>query len=126
MVPAFGLVDTGRLVGPSPYGDVDTQGLANQFAAMPSLHVGWALVIAVGLITVGRGRRRWLWLAHPAATLFVVVSTANHYWLDGIVAVTLLAVALFLIRAPAPGSLGPEPGRTSRPDGTPAPGLPRP
>jgi hypothetical protein len=126
MVPAFGLVDTGRLVGPSPYGDVDTQGLANQFAAMPSLHVGWALVIAIGLIAAGRSRWRWLWLAHPAATLFVVVSTANHYWLDGIVAVALLAATLFFIRAPAPGSLPAEPERTSRPDGTPAPGLPQP
>jgi hypothetical protein len=102
MMPAFGLVDTGRLVGPSPYGKVQPHGAANQFAAMPSLHVGWALVIAIGLIAAGRSQWRWLWLAHPAATVFVVVSTGNHYWFDGIVAATLLGVALFLIRAPSP------------------------
>jgi hypothetical protein len=106
MVPAFGMVDTGRLVGPTPYGKVETHGLANQFAAMPSLHVGWAMVIAIGLIAVGRSRWRWLWLAHPAATLFVVVATANHYWLDAIVASILLAGSLLLFRAPdtPPGS----------------------
>jgi hypothetical protein len=110
MVPAFGLVDTGRVVGPSPYGKVDTHGLANQFAAMPSLHVGWALVIAIGLIAAGRNRWRWLWLAHPAATLFVVVATANHYWLDAIVASALLAVTLLLFRAP-PAPAGRPPRR---------------
>ncbi|MDN3354366.1 phosphatase PAP2 family protein [Actinomadura sp. DC4] len=100
MIPAFGLVDTGHVVGPSPYGKVDTEGMANQFAAMPSLHVGWALVIAIGLIAAGRSRWRWLWLAHPALTLFVVVATANHYWLDAIVASLLLAGALLIVRRP--------------------------
>ncbi|MCD0449764.1 phosphatase PAP2 family protein [Actinocorallia sp. API 0066] len=106
MVPSFGLVDTGKVFGPSPYGDVDTGGLANQFAAMPSLHVGWALVVAVGLIAVGRGRRRWLWLAHPALTGFVVVVTANHYWLDGIIVTLLLAAILLLLRGPGGGPRG--------------------
>lgn len=101
MVPDFGLIDTGRLVGPSPYGEIDTDGLANQFAAMPSLHFGWALVVAIGLITVTRTRWRWLWLAHPALTLFVIVATANHYWLDAIIATALLTVSLLLIRPPA-------------------------
>jgi hypothetical protein len=100
MIPAFGLVDTGRIVGPTPYGKIDTHGLSNQFAAMPSLHVGWALVIAIGLIAAGRSRWRWLWLAHPAATLFAVVATANHYWLDAIVAATLLGATLYVLRPP--------------------------
>lgn len=115
MIPAFGLVDTGRIVGPTPYGKIDTHGLANQFAAMPSLHVGWALVIAIGLIAAGRSRWRWLWLAHPAATLFAVVATANHYWLDAIVAATLLAVTLYFIRPPA-GAEAPADGTTAARD----------
>jgi len=109
MIADFGLIDTGRLVGPSPYGEVDTEGLANQFAAMPSLHVGWALVVAIGLITVARSPWRWLWLTHPALTLFVVVATANHYWLDAIAATVLLTTALLLIRPrphPGPGRIG--------------------
>jgi PAP2 superfamily len=122
MIPAFGLVDTGKQIGPSPYGPVDTHGMANQFAAMPSLHVGWALVIAVGLITAARGRWRWLWALHPAVTLFVVVATANHYWLDGITAAALLAVALLLFRPPAtPSGVRPaEAGRNRADHGEPA------
>jgi hypothetical protein len=74
--------------------------MSNQFAAMPSLHVGWALAIAVGLIAAGRSRSRYLWLLHPLITLLIVVSTANHYWLDGIVGSALLGVALMIIPGP--------------------------
>ncbi|MFL6055606.1 MAG: phosphatase PAP2 family protein, partial [Actinoallomurus sp.] len=42
LVPAFGIVDTMVTVGPSAYPESTTSGFANQFAAMPSLHVGWA------------------------------------------------------------------------------------
>ena len=45
---------------------------------------------------------RWLWLLHPVLTIAVVVSTANHYWLDGIVVLALLAVSVLLLRPPAP------------------------
>ncbi|MFJ2116683.1 phosphatase PAP2 family protein, partial [Streptomyces sp. NPDC087850] len=64
-------------------------------------HVGWALMVAIGLIAATRSRLRWLWLLHPLLTLFVVVGTANHYWLDAIVAVVLLGVTLAFLRAPA-------------------------
>ena len=97
MLAETGLVDTGHLYGPSVYGAPDTHSLANQYAAMPSLHVGWALLVAVTLIAVTRGRWRWLWLAHPAITILVVVATANHYWLDGIVAAALLGGVLWAI-----------------------------
>ncbi|MEE1803096.1 phosphatase PAP2 family protein [Streptomyces sp. JV176] len=105
LLPATGLVDTARVYGPSVYGPSPaTDPMANQFAAMPSLHVGWALMVAVGLIAATRSRWRWLWLLHPLVTLFVVVGTANHYWLDAIVAGALLAVTLAFLRAPRPES----------------------
>ncbi|WP_202868183.1 phosphatase PAP2 family protein [Kribbella sindirgiensis] len=91
-----GWVDTGVLLGQSVYGPSTHSGVANQFAAMPSLHVGWALMVAVFLIRASRSRRRWLWIAHPLLTFTVVVVTANHYWLDGLVAIAL-AVPLLLI-----------------------------
>jgi hypothetical protein len=100
MLPATGLVDTGRLYGPSVYGNPHTDTFSHQFAAMPSLHVGWALVVAVALIVTTRGRRRWLWLLHPAITLLVVVGTANHYWSDSIAAALLLAIAYAVSRGP--------------------------
>jgi len=96
MLAVTGLVDTGRLYGPSVYGTPGAGGVTNQYAAMPSLHVGWALLVAITLITLTRGRWRWLWLAHPLLTLLVVVGTANHYWLDAIVAAALLIMTLRL------------------------------
>ncbi|MET7548155.1 phosphatase PAP2 family protein [Streptomyces sp. NPDC005479] len=99
MLAAAGLVDTGQVYGPTVYGDTPaTDSMANQFAAMPSLHFGWALMVAVGLIVATRSRWRWLWLLHPLVTLLVIVGTANHYWLDSIVVSALLAVALAALR----------------------------
>ncbi|MFD5008727.1 phosphatase PAP2 family protein [Streptomyces chartreusis] len=98
MLAATGLVDTGQVYGPSVYGSPQTDQLSNQFAAMPSLHFGWALMVAIGLIVTTRSRRRLLWLLHPLLTLLVIVGTANHYWLDAIVATAMLGVALAVIR----------------------------
>ncbi|MET9685311.1 phosphatase PAP2 family protein [Streptomyces coeruleorubidus] len=100
MLAATGLVDTARVYGPSVYGSPATDSLSNQFAAMPSLHFGWALMVAVGLIVATRSRWRWLWLLHPLLTLLVIVGTANHYWLDAIVATGLLGLALAAIHLP--------------------------
>ncbi|XVU27933.1 phosphatase PAP2 family protein [Actinoplanes sp. CA-054009] len=90
LVAATGLIDAGGLYGPSVYGPPSTDHLSNQYAAMPSLHVGWAIVVAVAVITAGRGRWRWIAVAHPVTTLLVVVATGHHYWLDAIVVTALL------------------------------------
>jgi hypothetical protein len=100
MLGATGLIDTARVFGPSVYGPPRTDQLSNQFAAMPSLHFGWALMLAIGLIVATRSRLRWLWLLHPLVTLLVIVGTANHYWLDVVVAAALLGLALTVIRLP--------------------------
>jgi PAP2 superfamily len=101
MLGASGLVDTAALYGPSVYGAPQTDTLSNQYAAMPSLHIGWALVVAIGIIVSARTRWRWLALIHPLLTIAVVVGTANHYWLDGIVVAAMLAVILLVIRPPS-------------------------
>ncbi|MFJ3539206.1 phosphatase PAP2 family protein [Streptomyces sp. NPDC090109] len=108
MLAAAGLVDTARVYGPSVYGAVpETDSMANQFAAMPSLHFGWALMVAIGLIAATRSRWRALWLLHPLVTLFVVVGTANHYWFDALAAAVLLGLALLAVRAPGPRTAPP-------------------
>lgn len=94
MRPDLGFVDTGAIFGPNVYGPPEIGSIANQFAAMPSLHIGWAMLVAIGLIAATRSRWRWFWLAHPILTILVVVGTANHWWLDGIVALLLLGGAL--------------------------------
>ena len=100
MLSSLGFLDTMAVFGPSAYGGSTTDSLANQFAAMPSLHVGWALLIAVVVIRMLSSPWRWLIALHPAITVIVVVATANHYWIDAIAAALLLLVALALIPAP--------------------------
>ncbi|WP_067488647.1 phosphatase PAP2 family protein [Actinomadura hibisca] len=100
------MLDLMTVYGPSAYATEPGEGMANQFAAMPSLHVGWAVLIAWGIIRYGRTRWRYLAVLHPVVTLLVVVLTANHYWLDGAVGVAVVVVALvatfWLERPPAP------------------------
>ena len=114
MLPNLGFVDTGIKFGQSVYGPTSDSGMANQFAAMPSLHVGWAALVAISLIMVTRSRWRWLWVLHPVTTFAVVVLTANHYWLDGLVALTLLAALLPILlgaRKALPEKIGLTPER---------------
>ena len=95
MFPNLGFVDTGRVVGPASYGRGSAySGFANQFAAMPSLHFGWALAVAWSVIMASSSRLRWLVVLHPVLTLAAIVLTANHYWLDAIVAALLFGAAL--------------------------------
>lgn len=98
LLGSLGMVDTGHAGGISIYQAPVLGSMSNEYAAMPSLHVGWALLIAIVLVAACRTRWRWLWLLHPAATVFVVVSTANHYWLDGIAGAALVLAALWLTR----------------------------
>jgi hypothetical protein len=100
MLPRLGFVDTGLRFGQSAYGPRGHDHLANEFAAMPSLHVGWAVLLAVALIVTLRTPWRWLAVVHPVLTALVVVVTANHFWLDGL-AGTALALA-GLAAAPRP------------------------
>ena len=106
MLTNHGLLDTGVLFGQSVYSPPGT-GLANQYAAMPSLHVGWAALVAIALVVTLRTRWRWLALVHPILTMLVVVVTANHYWLDGLVGLFLLTLALVMVRRYLPAAVAP-------------------
>jgi PAP2 superfamily/Protein of unknown function (DUF4232) len=91
----LGIVDTGALIGPNVYAR-GAPGL-DQLSAMPSLHVGWAIVVAGAVVWVGRSSWRWLALLYPALTMYAVVVTGNHYWADGIVAAALCAGATLMV-----------------------------
>jgi PAP2 superfamily protein len=100
MFPQWGFVDTMTTLGPSAYAGA-SGAVANQYAAMPSLHIGWAVLIAVVLWRTAPRRLGWVGAAHAGLTVAVVVVTANHWWVDGLVAVVLLAVALAVVPAPS-------------------------
>lgn len=72
-------------------------GVTNQFAAMPSLHVGWALWCGVLLWRYGRSRAtRAAGIAYPLITTVVVLGTANHYLLDAVAGALVLGVGVLL------------------------------
>jgi hypothetical protein len=93
-----GLVDTAMVYGQSVYTFVGS-GLADQYAALPSIHVGWAVLIAVAVVRVSPSRWRWLAVGHGLGTFLVVVLTANHYWLDGVTAIAVLGLAWLAAKA---------------------------
>ncbi len=92
MLGDLGFVDTLYRYGPRIYSLQTNQSVANQFAAMPSLHFGWAMLVAISVIGIKRSRRSLLILLHPLLTLLAIVATANHYWLDALVALALIAL----------------------------------
>ncbi|MFF6780187.1 phosphatase PAP2 family protein [Streptomyces sp. NPDC012510] len=102
--PSHGFVDTmahysawgwwgGQASAPRGLG-----GMTNQYAAMPSLHVGWALWCGVILWRFGGGSRlvRTAAIAYPLITTIVVMGTANHYFLDAVAGAAVMGVGLLL------------------------------
>lgn len=72
-------------------------GMTNQYAAMPSLHVGWALWCGVMLWRYGGTRTaKAAGVAYPLITTIVVMGTANHYFLDAVAGAAVMGVGLLL------------------------------
>ncbi|WP_084718828.1 phosphatase PAP2 family protein [Streptacidiphilus carbonis] len=74
-------------------GDMAT--VSNQFAAMPSMHIGWSLWC--GLTLAFLARRRWVRvvaLLYPLATLLVIVASANHFFMDAVAGATCTGIGL--------------------------------
>jgi len=92
-LPDLGFVDLATRYGLSVYGPNGT-GVSDQMAAMPSIHCGWAAVVGFGIWRLAPRGWRWIGPAHLVLTFVVVAATGNHWWLDGIVAVAILAPTL--------------------------------
>ena len=99
-VPDYGFVDTlERDGGLWSFDSGPMTRLSNQYAAMPSLHTAWATWCS--LVMWPLVRRRWakaLVLLYPLATVFCIVVTANHYWIDGVAGLVTLGAGMVLGR----------------------------
>ena len=73
------------------------EGLVNLYAAMPSLHVAWAVWCAAAVVLALRSRWRHLAWLYPMWTTFVIVATANHFFLDALAGLALAVVPLWLV-----------------------------
>jgi membrane-associated phospholipid phosphatase len=95
--PYTGFVDTLQLYSGVNYDQHSIAMLYNPFAAMPSLHVGFALFSGIGVIRIGRRKIHWvLGIGYPLLMATAVVGTANHYILDVIVG-SLITILAYLI-----------------------------
>ncbi|GAA2337486.1 phosphatase PAP2 family protein [Streptomyces kunmingensis] len=74
-------------------------GMTNQYAAMPSLHVGWALWCGVMLWRNGKSPyAKAAGVAYPLITTIVVMGTANHYFFDALAGAAVMGVGLLLTK----------------------------
>ena len=99
--PDYGFVDTLKVIGGLwSFDSGAMQKVSNQYAAMPSLHFAWATWSSIVLYPmVQRLWIRVLVVSYPALTLFAIVVTANHYWLDAVGGAVVLGVGFVAGRA---------------------------
>jgi hypothetical protein len=96
LLPEAGVIDTLQQFNNLSYQAQSTSFFVNPYAAVPSLHVGWAFLLAIGVIMAFPGNRIVLVLAllHPIAQWASTVFSGNHYFLDGVAGVAVAAVGL--------------------------------
>jgi hypothetical protein len=92
-MPEWGFTDTvATFVGEGAESSANV--LYNPYAAVPSMHVAFALMISIPALFLVRSRvLRALWAAYPAVVTFVVMATANHFWLDAVLGALVAAAA---------------------------------
>jgi PAP2 superfamily len=74
--------------------------LVNKYAAVPSMHIAFSLMIAVPAMRLSRQSiSRTLWSAYPLLVLFVIVATGNHFWLDAAAGAAVACLAALAARA---------------------------
>jgi hypothetical protein len=93
-MPEWGFSDSvARFTGLTASGS-SADALYNPFAAVPSMHVAFALMIGVPMASMAR--HRWakaLWSVYPLMVTFVVVATANHWWFDAFTGAVTAAIS---------------------------------
>jgi hypothetical protein len=98
-MPEWGFSDSvAQFVGEKA--DQSANVLYNPFAAVPSMHVAFALMIAIPAIILVKHRvLKALWAFYPLVVTFVVMVTANHFWLDAALGAVVAAVSAYAASA---------------------------
>jgi hypothetical protein len=104
LLPGYGFVDTMAIYDRISYNAQEVGTFVNQYAAVPSLHFGWALLLGLMVAWATRHPVTWVFgVAWPVAMFFAVVMTGNHFMVDaiagGAVSFAGLAIALGMERA---------------------------
>jgi membrane-associated phospholipid phosphatase len=94
MFPEEGFVDTINAYAPAGHDSALVKLFINPYAAIPSMHCAFALMIGISAAMIVRqSYARVLWSLYPLLVLFVVVVTANHFWLDAAAGALVAALA---------------------------------
>lgn len=95
-LPEYGFVDT--IASESEgYRSFNASALVNEYAAMPSLHFGWVLLLAIAVVTLADNRLvRAVAAAAPILMLTAIVLTGNHYIIDGVVGGVIVLGGLWI------------------------------
>jgi len=97
LLPGFGFVDTLAVFSNLSYQAQSTQPFVNPYAAVPSLHVGWAVLLMLGIMGVTRSKPIWFLAALlPVAQFAAIVFTANHFIFDAIIGLVVALMGLVI------------------------------
>lgn len=97
MLPELGFVDTVR-TNSAIYSQFEGSDLINEFAAVPSFHFGWILLVGLAVFQTNRNPlMRALAVLMPVLMLLSILLTANHYWIDAVIGGGLALAALGVV-----------------------------
>ncbi len=99
LFPSEGFTDTIAAFTGSAQDSQTASLLLNKYAAVPSMHIAFSLLIAVPAASLARNQlSRVLWACYPLMVFFVIVATGNHYWFDALAGAAVALVAAVAAR----------------------------
>jgi len=118
--PEWGFVDSvSDFTGVEPSSD-GVNAMFNPYAAVPSMHVAFALMIGWSLAQLVRTRvARWFWWAYPVVVTYVIVATGNHFLMDAVLGAAAAGLSALVARElartrPAVWAFGQQPAVVQR------------
>ncbi len=101
-VAGLGLEDTLRRFSDIDIGSPGSGGLSDPVAALPSLHAGWAFGVAAGVLLYARGRSvKAVAVVYPFAVVLTILATGNHFVVDVLAGILVMALGFGLAALPA-------------------------
>jgi hypothetical protein len=100
LLPEEGFVDTINAYAGVGHDSALVELFVNPYAAVPSMHMAFALMIAIPGVLICRNlAAKVLWVVYPLLVLAVIVVTANHFWLDAAAGALVAALAALAARS---------------------------
>lgn len=91
------ITDTLRALSHIDIGSRNSSSFSNPVAAVPSLHAGWAVGVAIGVLRYARNPvLKVLAVLYPLVVILTIVVTGNHYIFDAITGILVMAIG-FLV-----------------------------